>query len=63
MGTSYVGLGWFIDTNLGAEIYQHSGEIEGYSSFIGFNPDSQVGFARIIFTVMELIFLWKQENL
>lgn len=47
MGTSYVGLGWFIDTNLGAEIIQHSGEIEGYSSFIGFNPDSQVGFVEL----------------
>jgi D-alanyl-D-alanine-carboxypeptidase/D-alanyl-D-alanine-endopeptidase len=42
LSTSYVGLGWFIDTNLGAEIIQHSGAIDGYSSFIGFNPDKQV---------------------
>jgi serine-type D-Ala-D-Ala carboxypeptidase/endopeptidase len=45
--TSYVGLGWFIDTNLGAEIIQHSGSIDGYSSFIGFNPDKQVGLVEL----------------
>jgi serine-type D-Ala-D-Ala carboxypeptidase/endopeptidase len=47
LSASYVGLGWFIDTNLGAEIIQHSGSIEGYSSFIGFNPDKQVGFVEL----------------
>jgi D-alanyl-D-alanine-carboxypeptidase/D-alanyl-D-alanine-endopeptidase len=44
---SYVGLGWFIDTNLGEEIIQHSGSIDGYSSFIGFNPDKQVGLVEL----------------
>ena len=44
LSASYVGLGWFIDTNLGAEVIQHSGAIDGYNSFIGFNPDKQVGF-------------------
>jgi D-alanyl-D-alanine-carboxypeptidase/D-alanyl-D-alanine-endopeptidase len=47
LSASYVGLGWFIDTNLGAEIIQHSGSIDGYSSFIGFNPDKQVGFVEL----------------
>jgi len=44
LSTSYVGLGWFIDTNLSEEIIQHSGEIYGYSSFIAFNPAKQIGF-------------------
>ncbi len=47
LSTSYVGLGWFIDTNLGAEIIQHSGSIDGYSSFIGFNPGKQVGLVEL----------------
>ena len=47
LSTSYVGLGWFTDTNLGDEIIQHSGSIDGYSSFIGFNPDKQVGFVQL----------------
>ena len=47
LSTSYVGLGWFIDTDLGAEIIQHSAGIDGYSSFIGFNPDKQVGFVQL----------------
>ena len=47
LSTSYVGLGWFIDTDLGAEIIQHSAGIDGYSSFIGFNPDKHVGFVQL----------------
>ncbi len=47
LSASYVGLGWFIDTNLGEEIIQHSGSIDGYSSFIGFNPDKQVGLIEL----------------
>jgi len=43
LSASYVGLGWFIDTNLGTEVIQHSGGIDGYSSFIGFNPTKQEG--------------------
>lgn len=43
LSASYVGLGWFIDTNLGTEVLQHSGGIDGYSSFIGFNPTKQEG--------------------
>jgi CubicO group peptidase (beta-lactamase class C family) len=43
LSASYIGLGWFIDTNLGTEVIQHSGGIDGYSSFIGFNPTKQQG--------------------
>jgi CubicO group peptidase (beta-lactamase class C family) len=43
LSASYVGLGWFIDTNLGTEVIQHSGGIDGYSSFVGFNPTKQEG--------------------
>jgi serine-type D-Ala-D-Ala carboxypeptidase/endopeptidase len=43
LSASYVGLGWFIDTNLGSEVIQHSGGIDGYSSFVGFNPTKQEG--------------------
>jgi len=47
LSASYVGLGWFIDTNLGEEIIQHSGSIDGYSSFIGFNTEKQVGLIEL----------------
>ena len=43
LSASYVGLGWFIDTNLGREVIQHSGGIDGYSSFVGFSPTKQEG--------------------
>ena len=43
LSASYVGLGWFIDTNLGTEVIQYSGGIDGYSSFIGFNPTRKEG--------------------
>ena len=47
LSASYVGLGWFVDSNLGTEIIQHSGSIDGYSSFMGFNPDKQVGLVEL----------------
>jgi serine-type D-Ala-D-Ala carboxypeptidase/endopeptidase len=43
VSASYVGLGWFIDTNLGTEVIQHSGGIDGYSTYLGFNPTKQEG--------------------
>ena len=43
LSASYIGLGWVIDTNLGTEVIQHSGGIDGYSSFVGFNPTKQEG--------------------
>ena len=43
LSASYIGLGWFIETNLGTEVIQHSGGIDGYSSFVGFNPTKQEG--------------------
>ena len=43
LSTSYIDLGWIIDTNQGTEVIQHSGGIDGYSSFVGFNPTKQEG--------------------
>ena len=37
----YTGLGWHILTDLGTEIISHPGGINGYNSFIGFNPAKQ----------------------
>jgi CubicO group peptidase (beta-lactamase class C family) len=39
----YVGLGWHIITNLGTEVINHAGGIDGYTSFIAFNPTKQIG--------------------
>jgi CubicO group peptidase (beta-lactamase class C family) len=39
----YVGLEWLIGTNLGTEIINHSGELDGYISFIEFIPTKQIG--------------------
>ena len=42
---SFFGLAWNILTNLGGEdtVIQHSGAINGYTSYIGFNPTKQIG--------------------
>ena len=42
---SYTGLVWSILTNLGGEdtVVLKSGAIDGYTSFIGFNPTKQKG--------------------
>ena len=39
----YTGLGWRILTDLGTETISHPGGINGYNSFIGFNPTKQIG--------------------
>ena len=39
----YVGLGWHVITNLGTEVINHAGGIDGYTSFIAFNPTTQIG--------------------
>ena len=39
----YIGLGWHIITNFGTEEIYHAGGIDGYTSFIGFNPNKQIG--------------------
>jgi len=36
-------LGWFVKTNLGQEVVWHNGGIPGFSSWLGFNPDKQIG--------------------
>jgi D-alanyl-D-alanine-carboxypeptidase/D-alanyl-D-alanine-endopeptidase len=43
LSASYIGLGWFVETNLGTEVIQHGGGIDGYSTLIGFNPTKQEG--------------------
>ena len=40
---AYEGLSWFSTTNLGTQVVWHNGGINGYSSFVGFNPDKQIG--------------------
>lgn len=42
---AYTGLAWNILTNLGGEdtVVSHSGGIEGYTSYIAFNPTKQIG--------------------
>jgi CubicO group peptidase (beta-lactamase class C family) len=40
---AYVGLSWFSTTNLGTQVVWHNGGIDGYSSFVGFNPSKQIG--------------------
>jgi D-alanyl-D-alanine-carboxypeptidase/D-alanyl-D-alanine-endopeptidase len=44
---TYMGLGWHIFTNLGTEIIGHPGGINGYNSFIGFNPTTQIGLVLL----------------
>jgi serine-type D-Ala-D-Ala carboxypeptidase/endopeptidase len=39
----YMGLSWFSTTDLGNQVIWHNGGIDGYSSFVGFNPDKQIG--------------------
>jgi D-alanyl-D-alanine-carboxypeptidase/D-alanyl-D-alanine-endopeptidase len=43
LSASYIGLGWFIETNLGTEVIHHAGGIDGYSTLIGVNPSKQEG--------------------
>lgn len=40
---TFVGLGWVITTDFGKEVIWHTGEIDGYSSIIAFNPSKQIG--------------------
>ena len=42
---AYTGLAWTIFTNLGGEdtVVLNSGGINGYTSYIGFNPTKQIG--------------------
>ncbi len=39
----YEGLSWFSTTDLGTQVVWHNGGINGYSSFVGFNPSKQIG--------------------
>jgi serine-type D-Ala-D-Ala carboxypeptidase/endopeptidase len=44
---AYVELSWFSTTNLGIEVVWHNGGIDGYSSFVGFNPSKQIGLVML----------------
>lgn len=47
----YVGLGWFITTNLGHEIIWHNGAtIGGYNAYMAFNPTTQRGIVILCST-------------
>ena len=47
----YVGLGWFITTNLGNEIIWHNGgTIGGYNAFMAFNPTTDRGIVVLCST-------------
>jgi len=47
----YVGLGWFITTNLGNEIIWHNGAtVGGYNAFMGFNPTTERGIVVLCST-------------
>ncbi len=40
---SAYGMGWFIDIYRGRKLVQHGGNIDGFSSLIGFLPDEKLG--------------------
>jgi len=44
---AYIGLSWFSTTNLGTQVIWHNGGIDGYSSFVGFNPSKQIGLVML----------------
>jgi CubicO group peptidase (beta-lactamase class C family) len=44
---AYIGLSWFSTTNLGTQVVWHNGGIDGYSSFVGFNPSKQIGLVML----------------
>jgi D-alanyl-D-alanine-carboxypeptidase/D-alanyl-D-alanine-endopeptidase len=47
----YIGLGWFITTNLGNEIIWHNGgTIGGYNAFMAFNPTTDRGIVVLCST-------------
>jgi D-alanyl-D-alanine-carboxypeptidase/D-alanyl-D-alanine-endopeptidase len=47
----YVGLGWFITTNLGKEIIWHNGATGGdYNAFMAFNPTTHRGIVLLCST-------------
>jgi serine-type D-Ala-D-Ala carboxypeptidase/endopeptidase len=52
----YVGLGWFISTNLGHEIVWHNGAtVSGYNAFMAFNPTTERGLIILCSAAQENI--------
>jgi serine-type D-Ala-D-Ala carboxypeptidase/endopeptidase len=50
----YVGLGWFITTNLGKEIiWTNGGIVGGYNAFIAFNPSTERGIIVLCSAIVD----------
>jgi len=45
--SAYIGLSWFSTTDLGTQVVWHNGGIDGYSSFVGYNPSKQIGLVML----------------
>jgi CubicO group peptidase (beta-lactamase class C family) len=47
-GSVSYGLGWFIQTWNGMTVVQHGGNIDGFTSMVGFMPEKRLGFALLM---------------
>lgn len=47
-GSVGYGLGWFIQTWNGMTVIQHGGNIDGFTSLVGFVPEKRLGFALLM---------------
>lgn len=47
-GSVGYGLGWFIQTWNGMTVVQHGGNIDGFTSLVGFMPEKKLGFALLM---------------
>lgn len=47
-GSVSYGLGWFIQTWNGMTVVQHGGNIDGFTSMVGFIPEKKLGFALLM---------------
>lgn len=47
-GSVSYGLGWFIQTWNGMTVVQHGGNIDGFTSLVGFIPQKRLGFALLM---------------
>lgn len=47
-GSVGYGLGWFVQTWNGMTVVQHGGNIDGFTSLVGFMPEKKLGFALLM---------------
>lgn len=47
-GSVGYGLGWFVQTWNGMTVIQHGGNIDGFTSLVGFMPEKRLGFALLM---------------